>query len=160
MKPRSKKLRLYSIDTIDANIDRKDTIKHPLFLTNVELQSSKIVLNPNIDEIQQLMQQLINYILNIFHGVRKWGEVRQIDSKLIHNYPMNDFSELLPSHENIEIDKLTNNEDANAKHIQQGENLGSSGRGSVTINSPFLCSVTCSLDISISIHKRVALIRS
>jgi hypothetical protein len=54
------------------------------------------------------MHQLVNYVLNIFHGIRKWGEVRHVDSKLIHNYRMHDFSELLPM-------------DENSKHIQQGK---------------------------------------
>ena len=117
MKPRIKKLGLYSFDTIDANADIEDNIKQPLILTHVELHSSVIVLNPNIDEVQQLMHQLVNYVLNIFHGVRKWGEVRHIDSKLIHNYPMHDFSELLPTNRNLEID----NGDGNSKQIQQGE---------------------------------------
>ena len=121
MKPRLKKLRLYPIDTIDANADRKDNIKYPLILTNVELHSSIIVLNPSIDEVQQLIHQLINYVLNIFHGVRKWGEVRSIDSKLIHNYPMHDFSELLSTNESLEIDKMYDNEEENSKQIQQGE---------------------------------------
>ncbi|CAF4968393.1 unnamed protein product, partial [Rotaria sp. Silwood1] len=121
IKSRLKKLRLYSLDTVDANIDRKDNIIHPLILTNVELHSSIIILNPSIDEIQQLMHQLVNYVLNIFHGVRKWGEVRHIDCKLIHNYPMHDFSDLLPTDENLEIDKITDNTDENLRHIEQGK---------------------------------------
>jgi hypothetical protein len=116
--PRLKKLRLYPLDTIDANADRKDNLKYPLILTNVELHSSVIVLNPSIDEIQQLMHELVNYVLNIFHGVRKWGEVRDIDTKLIHNYPMHDFSELLSTDENLEIH---DNGEENSKLIQQGE---------------------------------------
>ncbi|CAF3741963.1 unnamed protein product [Rotaria sp. Silwood1] len=121
IKSRLKKLRLYSLDTVDANIDRKDNIIHPLILTNVELHSSIIILNPSIDEIQQLMHQLVNYVLNIFHGVRKWGEVRHIDCKLIHNYPMHDFSDLLPTDENLEIDKITDNTDENLRHIEQAK---------------------------------------
>ncbi|CAF5019512.1 unnamed protein product [Rotaria sp. Silwood1] len=121
IKSRLKKLRLYSLDTVDANIDRKDNIIHPLILTNVELHSSIIILNPSIDEIQQLMHQLVNYVLNIFHGVRKWGEVRHIDCKLIHNYPMHDFSDLLPTDENLEIDKISDNTDENLRHIEQAK---------------------------------------
>lgn len=101
MKLRSKKLRLYSLDTLDANLDEIDSPKPPLILTNVGLQSSIIVLNPSIDEIQQLMHQFVNYVLNIFHGLRKWGEVRHVDCHLIHDYPMQDFSDLLTSDENI-----------------------------------------------------------
>jgi hypothetical protein len=121
MKPRIKKLRLYPLDTIDANADRKDHFQHPLILTHVELQSSVIILNPSIDEVQQLMHQLVNYVLNIFHGVRKWGEVRPVDSKLIHNYPMYDFSELLPTDGHSDI---LNNAEENSKKIQQGRNEG------------------------------------
>ncbi|CAF1397791.1 unnamed protein product [Rotaria sordida] len=121
IKSRLKKLRLYSLDTNDANIDRKDNIINPLILTNVELHSSIIILNPNIDEIQQLMHQLVNYVLNIFHGVRKWGEVRHIDSKLIHNYPMHDFSDLLPTDETLEINKMSDNEEENLRHIEQAK---------------------------------------
>ncbi|CAF4128186.1 unnamed protein product [Rotaria sp. Silwood2] len=121
MKSRLKKLRLYSFDTIDANIDRKDNVIHPLILTNVELHSSIIILNPSIDEIQQLMHQLVNYVLNIFHGVRKWGEVRHIDSKLIHNYPMHDFSDLLPTDGTLEIDKMSDSGKENLRHIEQAE---------------------------------------
>jgi hypothetical protein len=119
MKPRLKKLRLYPLDTIDANADRKDHLKYPLILTNVELHSSILVLNPSIDEVQQLMHQLVNYVLNIFHGVRKWGEARHIDSKLIHNYPMHDFSELLPMDEDL---KMNDNGEENSRIIQQSEN--------------------------------------
>jgi hypothetical protein len=108
MKSRLKKLRLYPLDTIDANADRQDHLKHPLILIHVELHSPAIILNPNIDEVQQLIHQLVNYVLNIFHGIRKWGEVRHVDSKLIHNYRMHDFSELLSMNENL-------------RHIQQGE---------------------------------------
>ncbi|CAF1075088.1 unnamed protein product [Adineta steineri] len=121
MKPRLKKLRLYPLDTIDANANRNDNRKYPLILTNVELQSSMIVLNPSIDEVQQLMHQLINYVLNIFHGIRKWGEVRIIDSKLIHNYPMHDFSELLPTNDDLELHKLYDDGEENSWQIQQGE---------------------------------------
>jgi hypothetical protein len=49
------------------------------------------------------MHQLIHYVLNIFHGVRKWGEVRHVDCQLIHNYPMQDFSELLSTDGNLEL---------------------------------------------------------
>jgi hypothetical protein len=119
MKPRLKKLRLYPLDTIDANASRKDNLKHPLFLTHVELSSSLIVLNPSIDEVQQLMHQLVNYVLNIFHGVRKWGEVRDIDMKFIHDYPMRDFSELLTANGNLEIDK--NGEEISKEMQQQGK---------------------------------------
>jgi hypothetical protein len=121
MKSRIKKLRLYSLDTVDANADANDHTKQPLILTNVELHSSIIVLNPNIDEVQQLMHQLVNYVLNIFHGVRKWGEVRHVESKFIHNYPMHDFSELLPTNGNLEIDKIYNNGDGNSRQVQQGK---------------------------------------
>ncbi|CAF1053630.1 unnamed protein product [Adineta steineri] len=119
MKPRLKKLRLYPLDTIDANANRNDNRKYPLILTNVELQSSMIVLNPSIDEVQQLMHELINYVLNIFHGIRKWGEVRIIDSKLIHNYPMHDFSELLPTNDDLELHKLYDHGEENSWQIQQ-----------------------------------------
>ncbi|CAF4299788.1 unnamed protein product [Adineta steineri] len=121
MKPRLKKLRLYPLDTIDANVNRNDNRKYPLILTNVELQSSMIVLNPSIDEVQQLMHELINYVLNIFHGIRKWGEVRIIDCKLIHNYPMHDFSELLPTNDDLELHKLYDDGEENSWQIQQGE---------------------------------------
>ncbi|CAF1454755.1 unnamed protein product [Adineta steineri] len=121
MKPRLKKLRLYPLDTIDANANRNGNRKYPLILTNVELQSSMIVLNPSIDEVQQLMHELINYVLNIFHGIRKWGEVRIIDSKLIHNYPMHDFSELLPTNDDLELHKLYDDGEENSWQIQQGE---------------------------------------
>ncbi|CAF3624376.1 unnamed protein product, partial [Rotaria sp. Silwood2] len=65
------------------------------------------------------MHQLVNYVLNIFHGVRKWDEVRHIDSKLIHTYPMHDFSDLLPIDGNLEIDKISDNTDENLRHIEQ-----------------------------------------
>ena len=119
LKARIKKLRLYPLDTIDANADAKDNLKPPLILTNVELHSSRIVLNPNIDEVQQLMHQLVNYVLNIFHGVRKWGEVRPIESKLIHNYPLHDFSELLSTNGNLEIDQIYDHRDGNSRQIPQ-----------------------------------------
>lgn len=122
MKPRLKKLRLYSLDTVDANIDQKDNRKHPLISTHVELHSSMIILNPSIDEIQQLMHQLVNYVLNIFHGVRKWGEIRNVDSTLVHNYPMHDFSDLLPTNGTLEIDKIPDENEGNSRYIQQGEN--------------------------------------
>jgi hypothetical protein len=99
MKPRLKKLRLYPLDTIDANADRKDHLQHPLILTHVELHPPLILLNPTIDEVQQFMHQLVHYVLNIFHGIRKWGEVRHVDCQFIHNYPMQDFSELLSTDE-------------------------------------------------------------
>ncbi|CAM4927444.1 unnamed protein product [Rotaria socialis] len=121
MKPRLKKLRLYSLDTVDANIDRKDNRKHPLISTHIELHSSMIILNPSIDEIQQLMHHLVNYVLNIFHGVRKWGEVRHVDSKLIHNYPMHDFSDLLPTNGTLEIDKIPDENEENSRYIQQAK---------------------------------------
>ena len=66
-------------------------------MTHVEVQSSSVILNPNVEEIQQLMHRLVNYVLNTFHGVRKWGEVRDLDAQSIHEHPMNDFSELLPT---------------------------------------------------------------
>ncbi|CAF4261014.1 unnamed protein product, partial [Rotaria magnacalcarata] len=121
MKPRLKKLRLYSLDTVDANIDRKDNRKHPLISTNIELHSSMIILNPSVDEIQQLMHHLVNYVLNIFHGVRKWGEVRHVDSKLIHNYPMHNFSDLLPTNGILEIDKIPDENEENSRYIQQAK---------------------------------------
>ena len=98
-----KKLRLYPLDVIDANADEKDPSHHPLILTNVELQSSLIILNPSIDEVQQLMHQLVHYVLNIFRGVRKWGEVREIQTQSIHNYPMHDFSELLSTDGSVDL---------------------------------------------------------
>ncbi|CAF4367042.1 unnamed protein product, partial [Rotaria sordida] len=52
-------------------------------------------------------------------GVRKWGEVRHIDSKLIHNYPMHDFSDLLPTDETLQINKMSENEEENLRHIEQ-----------------------------------------
>lgn len=64
------------------------------------------------------MHQLVDYVLNIFHGVRKWGEVRNLDSKLIHNYPTRDFSELLSMDENIQAH---NNQEENSKLTQQGK---------------------------------------
>ncbi|CAF0874531.1 unnamed protein product [Adineta ricciae] len=109
MKPRLKKLRLYPLDTIDANVTRADHVHRPLIQTYVELQSSTITLNPSIDETQQLMNQLIHYVLNIFHGVRKWGEVRSIDYTLIHNFSMNNLSELSSGHDNLEIEKMFEN---------------------------------------------------
>lgn len=92
-----------------------------MITTHVELHSSSIVLNPNIDEVHQLMHQLVNYVLNIFHGVRKWGEIRYVDSKLIHNYPTHDFSDLLQSNENLETDKMLDDNEDDSKYIQQGE---------------------------------------
>ena len=109
MKPRLKKLRLYPLDTVDANAIRVDQVHHPLIQTYVELQSPTITLKPSIDEIQQLMNQLIHYVLNIFHGVRKWGEVRSIDYKLIHNFSANTLSELSSGHDSLEIEKLFEN---------------------------------------------------
>lgn len=102
MKNRLKKLRLYPLDTIDANTGENDLSKNPLILTRVELQSSLIILNPSIDEMQQLMHQLVHYVLNIFHGVRKWGDVRDVQTQMIHEYPMYDFSELLSTDGTIE----------------------------------------------------------
>lgn len=118
MKPRLKKLRLYPLDAIDANADRNDHLKHPLILINIELHPPIIVLNPSIDEVQQLMHQLVDYVLNIFHGVRKWGEIRHVDSKLIHDYPTHDFSELLSMEENLPVH---DNQEENSKIIQQGD---------------------------------------
>ena len=103
MKTRLKKLRLYPLDTIDANTDEKDLSKNPLILTQVELQSCLIILNPSIDEVQQLMHQLAHYVLNIFHGVRKWGEIRDVQTQVIHDYPMYDFSELLSTDGNVDV---------------------------------------------------------
>lgn len=111
MKIRTKKLRLYPLDTIDANDDENSqrTNSLPLILSQVQLNSSVIVLNPNLDEVQQLMHQLINYVLNIFHGVRKWGEVRQIRPDEIHSYPSHDFSDILPSNTTSMIDSNRRN---------------------------------------------------
>ena len=121
MKSRLKKRRLYSLDTVDANLDQKDNVKDSLILTNIELHSSVIVLNPSIDEVQQLMHQLVNYALNIFHGIRKWGEVRHIDSQFIHNYPMHDFSELLPTTRTLEVNQTSDNGAENSRLFQQGK---------------------------------------
>lgn len=122
MKPRLKKLRLYPLDTVDANADRVGHVKHPLISTHVELHASTVVLNPNVEEVQQLMQQLIGYVVNVFHGVRKWGEVRTVDAKRIHEHPAHDFTELLPNEGNSEIEKFYGNENGASRQIQQGAN--------------------------------------
>jgi hypothetical protein len=118
VKPRLKKLRLYPLDTVDANADRNDQRKSPLILTDVELQASMVSLNPTIDEVQQLMHQLVNYILNTFHGVRKWGEIRDIDMSRIHDYPMHQFSELLSTNGNAE--NVLDTEEDSSRQMQQG----------------------------------------
>ena len=69
----------------------------PLIVTRVQLNASSVVLSPSLDEVEELMHQLINSVLNVFHGVRKWGEVRAIRAENIHSYPMHDFAELLPT---------------------------------------------------------------
>ena len=120
MKPRLKKLRLYPLETVDANADRNDTRRSALILTDVELQASMVSLDPTIDEIQQLMHQLVNYILNAFHGVRKWGEIRDIDTSRIHDYPMHQFSELLSS-TNGNAEHVLNTDSNASQQMQQGK---------------------------------------
>ena len=117
MKPRLQKLRLYPLDTVDANLDPKQNKKAPLILTQVELQSSNIVLHPTIDEVQQWMHQLVNYVLKIFHGVRQWGEVREIDMDLIHTYPMHDFSEFVTTNGSAEREKIAHRDEEESRSL-------------------------------------------
>ena len=121
MKPRLKKLRLYPLDTVDANTDPKENKRSLLILSHVQLQSSNIVLHPTTDEVQQLMHQLVNYVLKIFHGVRQWGEVREIDVNLIHNYPMHDFSQFAPTNGNAEKEKISARDEEGSRQKLQGE---------------------------------------
>ncbi|KAI0987265.1 hypothetical protein GJ496_009031, partial [Pomphorhynchus laevis] len=60
-----------------------------VFCVDVILEDQIIKLSPSVDKLQHSVNQVVQYILNVSKGVKRWGQSKELKADMIHciDYP-------------------------------------------------------------------------
>ncbi|KAI0990055.1 hypothetical protein GJ496_006927 [Pomphorhynchus laevis] len=75
------------VQSYDALND--EHVQTHVFCVDVILDDQIIKLSPSVDKLQHSVNQVVQYILNVSKGVKRWGQSKELKADMIHciNYP-------------------------------------------------------------------------
>ncbi|KAI0987912.1 hypothetical protein GJ496_006330 [Pomphorhynchus laevis] len=64
-------------------------VQTPVFCVDVILEDQIIKLSSSVDKLQHSVNQVLQYILNVSKGVKRWGQSKELKADMIHciDYP-------------------------------------------------------------------------